>query len=212
MVKPTLGYWDLRGIAEPIRYILHYKKVDFEDKRYQFSNNEWKISKYSLGLAFPNLVYYIDEDAKLTQSVTILRYLAQKYDLEGRNDQDEIRIHLAEQQLNDLRWSLRNLVVRNDFESAKIDFIKSIPQKLNLWEKFLGERKYIAGDYITYVDFLAFETFDYYNYFHPNSFHDFPSLLAYKDRIQNLSGLQEYFTSSAYKVWPLFGPGAKFGI
>ncbi|GFS39625.1 glutathione S-transferase Mu 1 [Nephila pilipes] len=213
MVKPTLGYWDLRGIAEPIRYLLHYKKVEFVDKRFQFRNDEWKRDKQRLGLDFPNLAYYIEgNNIKLTQSLTILRYLARKHDLEGKNDRDQLRIHLAEQQLNDLRWSLRNLVVRDDFESSKIEFIKNIPQQLDAWEKFIGDRKYIAGNYITYVDFLAYETFDYYKFFHSSSFCDFPSLLVYRDRIQNLPELLEYFSSPVYKKWPLFGPGAKFGI
>ncbi|GIY60396.1 hypothetical protein CEXT_68091 [Caerostris extrusa] len=42
MVKPILGYWNLRGRAEPIRYILHYKNVDFEDKKYPYGEDDWK--------------------------------------------------------------------------------------------------------------------------------------------------------------------------
>ncbi len=33
---PTLGYWDIRGLAEPIRYLLKYAGVKFNDKRYEF--------------------------------------------------------------------------------------------------------------------------------------------------------------------------------
>jgi len=61
MSKPTLGYWDLRGIAEPIRMLLHYADVDFEDKRYvygdapDFDKSDWLNVKHKLDIPFPNL-------------------------------------------------------------------------------------------------------------------------------------------------------------
>ncbi|GFY41278.1 glutathione S-transferase [Trichonephila inaurata madagascariensis] len=75
MVKSTLGYWNIRGLAQPIRYLLHHEKEDFEDRRYLFTDNTWQNEKYALGLDFPNLPYYIDGDTRITQSTAILRYL-----------------------------------------------------------------------------------------------------------------------------------------
>lgn len=74
-MAPVLGYWDLRGLASPIRNLLHYKGVEFEDKLYQigpapeFDRSDWFNVKPKLGLDFPNLPYYIDEDVKLSQVV-----------------------------------------------------------------------------------------------------------------------------------------------
>ena len=34
-VRPVLGYWNTRALAEPIRLLLHYAGVSFEDKRYE---------------------------------------------------------------------------------------------------------------------------------------------------------------------------------
>lgn len=76
-MAPTmkLGYWEIRGYAEPIRTLLHYCKVPFEDVRYGFgsgadfpSMNEWFKVKPSMGLDFPNLPYLItDTGCKITQ-------------------------------------------------------------------------------------------------------------------------------------------------
>ena len=33
--KPILGYWKMRCLAAPIKYLLAYCKVDFEDKIYE---------------------------------------------------------------------------------------------------------------------------------------------------------------------------------
>ncbi|GFY41279.1 glutathione S-transferase [Trichonephila inaurata madagascariensis] len=94
MVKSTLGYWNIRAIAEPIRYLLHHEKEQFEDRRYLFTDYTWKNEKNALGLDFPNLPYYIDGNIRITQSTAILRYLGRKYGLDGKNEQDKLRISL----------------------------------------------------------------------------------------------------------------------
>lgn len=89
-MAPVLGYWDTRGLAQPIRNLLVYKGIDFVDKRYKFGpppgydHEEWLKEKFTLGLRFPNLPYYIDEDVKLTQSLAILRYLGRKHGLAAK--------------------------------------------------------------------------------------------------------------------------------
>ncbi len=94
---PTLGYWDIRALAEPIRYLLKYAGIEFNDKRYEFGEGtsiqeieclrkNWTPEKFTLGLDFPNLPYYIDGDVKLTQGLAIMRYLARKYDLLKTDD------------------------------------------------------------------------------------------------------------------------------
>jgi hypothetical protein len=84
-VKPVLGYWAIRGLGAPIRYLLTYCKVDFDEQLYQagpapdFSKACWYEKKFSIGLDFPNLPYFFDGDAKLTETDCILRFIATKY-------------------------------------------------------------------------------------------------------------------------------------
>ena len=66
MMPVTVGYWDCRGLCEPIRFILIQAGVEFEDKRYK-SKEEWAADKFSLGFEFPNMPYLIDEEGKFTQ-------------------------------------------------------------------------------------------------------------------------------------------------
>jgi glutathione S-transferase len=78
MSKIQLGYWDLQGLGEPIRYLLHHKGVDFEEKRYTVGpppeySNEWFPKKFSFGLDFPNLPYLFDGDVKLTQVIIFVK-------------------------------------------------------------------------------------------------------------------------------------------
>lgn len=76
MSSITLGYWKLRGLASPIKYLLAYREVEYTDKLYNigpapdFDRSEWLNEKETLGLDFPNLPYLLDGDVKLSQVIT----------------------------------------------------------------------------------------------------------------------------------------------
>ena len=74
MAQLQLVYWDIRGFAEPIRNLLRYARVPFEDTRYNFGSgadfpnkNQFRKNKYELGLDFPNLPYLIDGNLRISQ-------------------------------------------------------------------------------------------------------------------------------------------------
>jgi len=83
--KPVLGYWNIRGLAAPLRYLMYYCGVEFEDKQYacgpgpDFDKSSWLNEKFTLGLALPNLPYLIDEEVKLTETLAIAKYICAKW-------------------------------------------------------------------------------------------------------------------------------------
>ena len=90
--RPALGYWDNRGIAEPIRLLLHYVGVEFDDVRFDvgpppaYDKSDWLLVKDHLGLSAPNLPYWIEPGGlRLTQSHAITLYLAQKHGVDGES-------------------------------------------------------------------------------------------------------------------------------
>jgi hypothetical protein len=86
--KIKLGYWKIRGLAQPIRYLLEYIEHPYEDVHYEqgdapeFSIESWTSVKNDLGLHFPNMPYMIDGATTLTDTVAIMIYLAAKYEPE----------------------------------------------------------------------------------------------------------------------------------
>ena len=56
MSKPIVGYWDIRGLAQSIRHMLKYLKVDFEDRRY-VDRQVWFDKKFDMGFDFPNVSF-----------------------------------------------------------------------------------------------------------------------------------------------------------
>ncbi|GIX89414.1 hypothetical protein CEXT_110031 [Caerostris extrusa] len=80
-------------------------------------------------------------------------------------------------------------------------FYKNIPTQLKLWDKYLGGNKFLNGDDVTYVDFIANETIDFYRLLYGNILEDFSNSSGYQNRIKNLPELQDYLNSSFYKRW-----------
>lgn len=57
--KPIVGYWNYRGLGQPIRLLLAHVGVDFEDKRYSKGEDglgsEWLEEKSLMDISFPNV-------------------------------------------------------------------------------------------------------------------------------------------------------------
>ncbi|KAI2806758.1 Glutathione S-transferase Mu 3 [Blomia tropicalis] len=163
--KPIVGYFAARGRAEPIRLLLRYAGVDFEDKRYAFDmkthTSEWYDVKFKLGLDFPTVPYYIEGDLKMTQSLAILRHLGRKYNMEGTTETEKNRIAMLEQQVADLFTAMARLKFRPKgpavTDEEKAEFDKKLNVDFEQLDRFIGSNKFSTGENISYVDFWLYE-------------------------------------------------------
>ncbi|CAG2175653.1 unnamed protein product, partial [Oppiella nova] len=213
-------YFKLRGLAQPIRLLLKYTGTPFTDKYYDVDSDlisfrdEWYTEKFTLGLDFPNVPYYIDANVKLTQSIAILRYLGRKHGLVARDETGLVRQDLSEQQLVDYRSEF--VEIRDKFndieESTKDKFItETLPHWLDQLSKFLGSHQWFVGQTLTYVDFLGYETLDRFRLLSAETLKKYHNLVQYLDRFENLPQIKAYMKSNEFISWPLFGPHAHWG-
>lgn len=216
-MAPILGYWDIRGLATPIRLLLEHAGAPYEEKLYKcgppptFDRGEWATEKFNLGLDFPNLPYYIDGDFKLTQSHVILRYLARKHRLAGNTDADVTRADLVAAQVFDYHMDFVKIVYNPSFLDLKADYQKGVPDKLKALTKFLGANQFIVGDHVTYADFVLFEYLEGQLSLNSDLLKDFPELDKYHKRILSLEAVDKYFRSSRAIKYPFNGAPAYFG-
>lgn len=216
-MAPTLGYWEIRGLAAPIRYLLEYAGQSYEEKLYKggpppkFDRSHWLEDKFTLGLDFPNLPYYIDGDVKVSQSQVILRHLARKHGLDGKTEADKLRVELALAQVGDYQTDFARIVYNPQFNELKGDYKAGLPDKLKALSNFLGDRKFVAGDYVTYVDFILFEYLEGQAYFVEGLLKDYPVLDAFHKRVLALPAIDKYVKSDKFIKFPFNGSPAMFG-
>lgn len=207
-MAPTLGYWDIRGLGAPIRHLLAYAGVEYEDKRYADPDAWFQKDKFALGLDFPNLPYYIDGDVKLSQTQAILRYIARKNNLDGSNEQEKIAISLVEQQIADLNQAIVKICYDPNCEKLKEEYLKNLPTALKSLSTYLGDRPFFAGSNISYVDFWAYEYLKKISILVPGGLDEFANLTKFLGRIESLPQMSAYFKNA--KPGLFNGPMAKW--
>lgn len=207
MSKPSVGYWDIRGLAQPIRLLLAYLNIDFEDVCFQDADS-WFSKKFEMGLDFPNIPYYIDDEVKLTQTFAILRHLARKHNMDGKTEKELIDISLMEEMARDLAMGFARVAYNENCETLKPDYIKTATVQLKQVAEFLKNRKYAAGDRLTYVDFWVYEVLVKFQILTPDLLSPYPQVKAYIDSIENIPAVKAFQTKQGPKLFN--GPMAKW--
>ncbi|XP_030639849.1 glutathione S-transferase Mu 3 [Chanos chanos] len=211
-----LAYWDIRGLAQPIRLLLEYTGTKYEEKVYScgeapnYDKSCWFDEKYKLGMDFPNLPYLEDGDRKIVQSNAIMRYIARKHKLCGETEDEQIRVDILENQAMDFRNGFVRLCYA-DHDRLKAGYLEKLPQTLKEFSAFLGDRKWFAGDKITFVDFIMYELLDQHRMFEPKCLDDFKNLREFLDRFEGLEKIAAYMKSSRFMKTPVNNKMAKWG-
>ncbi|XP_019643930.1 PREDICTED: glutathione S-transferase Mu 5-like isoform X1 [Branchiostoma belcheri] len=211
------AYWNIRGLAQPIRLLLEYTGTEYEDKRFQcgpapdYDRSEWLDIKHTFGLDFPNLPYYIDGDTKITQSNAILRYIARNNNLCGETEQERVRVDIMENQSMDFRNGTVRLSYNPQFDELKPKYIKDVYNVIKQFSQFLGSNPWFAGDKITFVDFPMYELLDQHRILEPTLLDDFQNLKDFLARFEALPKIAAYMKSDRFLSHPINNPMAKFG-
>mmetsp|Transcript_5605 Transcript_5605/g.9692 ORF Transcript_5605/g.9692 Transcript_5605/m.9692 type:complete len:220 (-) Transcript_5605:77-736(-) len=215
-----LGYWKIRGLAQPIRLLLNYVGVQFEDMRFEqgdpptFDRGAWTSVKTTFGLDFPNLPFYIDEESgvKMTQSNAILRYIARKHDssLLGANPDDMWKVDMLMEESMDFRNAIVRLVYNRDYPNLIDDWVKSyLVPRLESLARFLNH-DWFAGSHITVPDFIFYELLDQVRIMAPGCLDKHANLLAFLSRFEKLPAIAQYMASADFLYRPINNKVAMF--
>ncbi len=220
-MTPQLGYWNIRGLAAAIRMLLHYCEVPFVEVHYEqgdppgLSAAAWLDKKFSLGLAFPNLPYYIDDHAKIVQTLPILRYIAARHgvrdgcDLGHGDHQVDVLAHVA--------MDLRNAFTNCCYGSrSKADVDRAVAQNIApllaaFEQHFAAGQPLCAGERLSYADFFLAEHLDQIRLVLPQAMERHAMLLAYVERFLALERIQAFRRGPHYMEWPVNNKSAFIG-
>jgi len=217
MAPVTLAYWDIRGLAQPIRMMLEYSGIEYEDKKYScgpapdFDRSSWFSVKNSLGLDFPNLPYYKDGDVAISQTNAIMKHIARNNNLAGTTIKEQALADMAADQVMDMRNGFVRLCYNPKYEDMKAGYIESLPTTLKALSDFLGTKSWLAGESLTYPDFHLYEMLDQHKEFKSDCLKGFPNLEAFCDRFEKLEAIEKYMKSDRFMKAPINNKMAGFG-
>nr|AIL29320.1 glutathione S-transferase sigma 3 [Cnaphalocrocis medinalis] len=199
-----LHYFHLNGLAESIRYILHYAGEKFEDVRYDLS--AWPIPHVKESLPYGQLPLYEEGGKSLNQSIAIARYIASKTHLLPKDPWQQAVLDAVVLNIYDF-WGKIVAYIREK-DPAKKAVIKQelldevIPFFFSKFEQELKSANGHFGGKLSWADFIFVGIIEAVNLFLEEVIEKkYPFIAALIKEIQTLPGVKEYIaTRKSYKM------------
>ncbi|XP_053979678.1 glutathione S-transferase-like [Hylaeus volcanicus] len=197
MTRYKLVYFNVMGLGEPIRFILCYGGVPFEDVRVERDINEWlKIKPTTPFGQLPLL----EIDGKVyAQTLPICRYLAKQFNLLGKTDLDNLQIDAIANALHDFRKSVVSNYYREQDPALKAKkkvevFENTVPFYLNKLEELTKNNGgYLHGGQLSYADlFFVAITDSLSTAYEADITKDKPHLKALKEKVLAIPSIKAY--------------------
>jgi len=209
--KYTLVYFDIFGLAEPIRWMFEYARVPFKDHRipelpYYVSDGpkpEWEALKTKTPFG---TVPILEVDGKyLGETMSIVRYLAPHLKLAGKDDwetaqADSLITYLS----SDFMVPFMQVMREMDQDKKKADkekFAERIPKVAETFEKILQKTGsgFLVGQALTYADFCVASFYDLIEaLIGPGLLTKYSLLSKHHQQVRGLPGVKEFIQKHAH--------------
>ncbi|XP_075440106.1 glutathione S-transferase P [Ascaphus truei] len=170
----------------------------------------WMQGELKEKAVFGQLPQFKDGDLNLYQSNAILRHLARKHGLYGKQSLEASRIDMVNDGVEDFRLKYLRLIYQN-YEDGKVSYIDGLPSDLRHFERLLSEnnqgKNFLVGEEISFADYNLLDLLRSHLVLSPGCLADFPLLSGYVSRLNSRPKLQAYLTSDAHKNRPINGNG-----
>jgi len=205
---PILTYFQFRGLAEPIRLLLHDLGLPFEDRRIDLFGDEWKTMSPTLLFGqLPRLE--IDGDS-LFQSQAILRRLARVHGVDGFTETARTRCDVGLEAARDLQQRLWDHFWSPDSdtpEAAKAFEDGQLAASLAKLAKWLNGAGFFGGSQVLFSDYFALAVLDEAAAFFPAAVERTRVLADYRQRMyEERPGLAAYAASGQQPAGYGFDP------
>ena len=226
--KMELGYWAIRGLAQPIRLLFAYVEEPFSDVRYGLNQdgtqcvNDWESVKTELKMPFPNLPYLIDStsevEVQVSQSNSVMRYLGRRFDLYGQTLAECTAIDVLQDDAYDYRNKIVDTVYTPNPEYEKVYArfaTDAVSRHIGGFERYLGERDahtHFVGTDISIIDFILYELVWQTSVMVPGSVSEtsHPNLFAFMTAFEKIPQIAAYMIHSDYIERPINSDNASF--
>ena len=199
-----MTYFEGRGLGERIRYLLAETNTDYEERI--ITKDMLAQLRENGDLLFMQLPLLEIDGLKLIQSGAIVRYLARKHDLYGRNAQEACMCDMMEGGLCDFLAKFMGRPFQEDkdkYVAEKVEpFVVRYLKPFNaMMERNNGGEKkgFILGDKINYPDLLLLECLESVVELLPSYLPQYPFLEAFYQRMLERPTIKSFRASSRHK-------------
>ncbi|XP_025753534.1 glutathione S-transferase A2 [Oreochromis niloticus] len=155
--RVVLHYFNGRGKMESIRWLLTVAEVEFDEKLLDTREEYLKLVNDGK-LMFQQVPLVEIDGMRLVQTKAILNYLAEKFNMHGKDLKDRVMINMYSEGLMDLMEMIMVLPFNPD-PTAKLEEIekKAKERYLPVYEKALTGPVYLVGGKLSLADVLLVE-------------------------------------------------------
>jgi len=203
-----LKYFKVRGRASALKYLCLDNDIKLEEEVVEMG--DW--AKVKPTVIFGQLPVFYDGNVEIAQSNAILRHLAREHGFYGKNNLEATLIDMINDTQEDLRLTYIQFIYQNwQAEKDKEAYLKTLPDKLALFEKALGRndggKGFFVGDKVSFADYNIFDLLDNLSVLSPTILDGFPLLKAFHGRFAAKEKLAKYRQTDAFKNTPINGNG-----
>eukprot|EP01040_Poterioochromonas_malhamensis_P009494 gene9494-10310_t len=193
----TLHYLDVRARAEPIRMILRYGGIPYED--HIISRADWMNGlKYNNNFApfgqLPSIT--LSNGDVIAQTGAIIRVAAKLANLYPSDVFEAGRADMLFEKVVDMGVinPILNIfqVGSEQYKSNYEAFFNALPGHLKSLDALLGDRPFYGGENPNYADFAVFHILFQCKTVKEDALTDFPQLIQFADRVASLFAIDEY--------------------
>lgn len=200
--KVILHYVNGRGRMESIRWLLTVAEVEF-DEMYLTTHEQLQKLISDGELMFQQVPMVEIDGMKLVQTKAILKYIAEKYNLHGKDLKERVMIDMYSEGLMDLMEMIMIAPFSQD-PKPKLDNVqtKAKQRYLPVFEKALTGPVHLVGGKISCADVLLLECTLMLEEKFTGILADFPNIKAFQGRMIQIPAINRFLQPGSKRKPP----------
>jgi glutathione S-transferase len=190
----TLFYFNVKALAEPLRYLFAYGGIEYEDVR--VTRDEWPALKPTMPMGQMPVLEV--NGRRVHQSISMARYLAKVVGLSGTSPWEDLQIDIVVDTINDFRLKIAvvSYEPEDDIKEKKLVTLNNevIPFYLEKLEQTVKDNDgHLALNRLTWADVYLAGILDYMNYMVKRDLLEtYPALRGVVDTINALEPIKAW--------------------
>ncbi|CAH1228017.1 GSTA4 [Branchiostoma lanceolatum] len=199
--KARLTYFNGRGRGESIRFMLGAAGIEF-DEVFLETKEQLEELRARGDLLFLQVPLLEIDGMKMVQSGAMMRYIARKASLYGKDDKESARIDMLADGVRDFQLKFLQIPFQSDpTELLALIRDKDLPRYLPIYDKILQDsgKGFLVGGSLSMADVLLFEALLSVHETFPDLLKDYPKLQEFRDRMAAQPNIAKFLAGGQRK-------------